>query len=61
MKLPSALFEFGVKNGEVFLILSTSPFWWYLSVCSIVQEKERVCVEFTHEELFNFYEKVFIL
>jgi hypothetical protein len=37
MKLPNALFEFGIKDGE---------------------EKDRVRVEFTHEELFKFYEKV---
>jgi hypothetical protein len=37
MKLPNALFEFGIKDGE---------------------EKDRVRVEFTHEELFKFYEKL---
>jgi hypothetical protein len=37
MKLPNALFEFGIKDGE---------------------EEDRVRVEFTHEELFKFYEKL---
>lgn len=37
MKLPNALFEFSVQDGE---------------------EKDKVRVEFTHEELYKFYEKL---
>ena len=58
MKMPNALFEFVVKEGEVSEggreVVATQS--WHIS-----QSKEKIKVDFTHKELFEFYGKVLFI
>ena len=55
MKQPNALLELVVKDGEVYSdILAQIPDLY----CLFMQKRDKVRLDFTHEELYAFYGKV---
>lgn len=58
MKQPNALLELVVKDGEVEPFPNVLMFPAYVQTVLIIQKRDKVRLDFTHEELYAFYSKV---
>ena len=58
MKQPNALLEMVVKDGEVLLTYRLPLFQAKRCLLIFMQKRDKVRLDFTHEELYAFYNKV---